>query len=436
MVMVTTCGGIEVDAATTAGSAIAATGRSTSTTPPPGDAVAIAGCPSVAIPPGQRLYSVPGDQWSAWKKETRSQRSSIAGALESLRKSADSAMKKGPWSVVDAPSAPPGEDKRTYATLSRYWWPNPSTANGLPYVRRDGHTNPQVSDYPDEAYLNSTIDTASTLAHAYSLLGDERYAERATYLIDYFFTDPVTGMEPNFTFAQFIPGRSSIAGDGILDSRGVIRVLDVVSLLQGSHAWTGGDAKAMRMWLSSLLNWLISSPAGQAAEVAPNNHGTWYADEVTALALYLGDTVTAVDAVERYVTQLLNGQITSDGHQPLELARTNSWNYSTFNLVAATNLATTARYLGIDLYRCTGTSGTSIAQAVHFVLPYATGERRWSFPQSSSFDASLAAYPVYLAASVFGDKKAAQALPHIQIGPGSKADGIAPLNLARVGHTQ
>jgi hypothetical protein len=398
--------------------------------------VALTSCPSLAIPTGPRLYSVPGEQWAAWEDEARSSGSSIAGALASLRTSADSALTKGPWSVTDTPLAATGQTKRTYATLARYWWPNPTTSDGLPYVRKDGQTNPQVANYPDESYLNSTINTASALAHAYSLLGGEQYAKRAAYLLTHFFTDPVTGMEPNFAYAQFIPGRSSITGDGILDSRGIIRVLDVVTLLQGSQAWTTADAQAMRLWLTSLLDWLTTSPIGRTAAVAPNNHGTWYADEVTALSLFLGRQATAVDTVGGYVTKLLGGQIKADGRQPLELARTNSWNYSTFNMVAATNLATTARYLGIDLYHCTGSSGGSIARAVDFLIPFATGQHKWPYPQSASFDGSRAVFPLTLAATVFGDQSASEALSRVPAGSAGQGDGLAPLNLALVGHTQ
>jgi hypothetical protein len=417
--------------ARTASSSVPARGPTPTT-----DATNIFGCPAIEVPGGPRLFSVPGDQWSTWKEEARSGDSSIASALGDLRHAADAALTQGPWSVVNSPSASPTGDKRTYNTLSRYWWPDPTKANGLPYVRKDGQTNPQVADYPDETFLNNTINNASTLAHAYSLLGDEKYAQRATLLINHFFTDPATGVLPDFTSAQFIPGRDSIGGDGILDSRGIIRVLDDVTFLRASSAWSSADDDAMRNWLSTLLQWLLDSPTGKAAAAAQNNHGTWYDDEVTALALFLGQTTVARTTVSNYVADRLNDQILPSGAQPLELARTNSWNYSTFNLVAATNLAITARYLGLDLYHCAGTDGSSIELATRFLIPYATGAMAWNYDQIGNFDASLASYPLNLAATIFDDAEARKALARVDPGPAGRGDGIDPFSLALFGHTQ
>ncbi len=179
-----------------------------------------------------------------------------------------------------------------------------------------------------------------------------------------------------------------------------------------------------------------SSRIGKAAAAAPNNHGTWYADEVTSLALFLGQTTVAQTTVSDYIANQLSDQILPSGAQPLELVRTNSWNYSTFNLVAATNLAVTARYLGLDLYHCAGADGSSIEAATRFLIPYATNEKAWNYGQIGSFDASLASYPLNLAANVFNDAEARKALAQVDPGPASRGDGIDPLSLALFGHTQ
>ena len=300
----------------------------------------------------------------------------------------------------------------------------------------DGQTNPQVANYPDETYLADTINTASTLAHAYSLLGDERYAQRAALLINHFFTDPATGMLPNFAWqhSSRVETRSSVTESSTAEE--LSRILDDITFLRSSAAWSSADDDAMRNWLSALLQWLLDSRIGKAAAAAPNNHGTWYADEVTSLALFLGQTTVAQTTVSDYIANQLSDQILPSGAQPLELARTNSWNYSTFNLVAATNLAVTARYLGLDLYHCAGADGSSIEAATRFLIPYATNEKAWNYGQIGSFDASLASYPLNLAANVFNDAEARKALAQVDPGPASRGDGIDPLSLALFGHTQ
>ena len=104
-------------------------------------------------------------------------------ALTTLRKDAAKALNAGPWTVTTSPTLAPGGDPHQYVTLSRYWWPNPSTANGLPFVRRDGYTDPLVDQYPDETYLDQTIGAVTTLTHAYALLHDQASASRAPALL-------------------------------------------------------------------------------------------------------------------------------------------------------------------------------------------------------------------------------------------------------------
>ncbi len=67
-----------------------------------------------------------------------------AAALVALRHEADAALKQEPVRVVDKTSVPPSGDKRDYYDLSPYFWPNPNSPDGLPYIFRDGHVNPEV----------------------------------------------------------------------------------------------------------------------------------------------------------------------------------------------------------------------------------------------------------------------------------------------------
>jgi len=63
-------------------------------------------------------------------------------ALDKLIKEADAALRDGPYSVTDKQKVAPSGDKHDYASYGRYWWPDSSKPNGLPYIRRDGKTNP------------------------------------------------------------------------------------------------------------------------------------------------------------------------------------------------------------------------------------------------------------------------------------------------------
>jgi Alginate lyase len=404
------------------------------------------GCPKTAVPAGKHLYSLDPVQWARFEAQVAGNDPAIAQNVQALRQAADSALSAGPWSVTQAGKPGPSGDPHDYASLSRYWWPDPSKPDGLPYIRKDGRVNPEIGQYPDEKNMEHMWDTVGTLSHAYDLLHEEKYAARATLLLRTWFLDPATKMNPQITWAQFVPGHKAPRGAGILDSRGLIRVADAITFLQGSSSWSASDEEGMKRWLGEFLDWSLTSKNGKEAQEQPNNHGSWYDYEIAALAAFLGRDDVTRGIVDGAMGNRVAVQIKPDGRQPLELARTKSWDYSTFNLVALTGLAHLARYQGIDLYRCQTPDRTSIQKAVRYLLPYATGSKRWIGQMIVSFDPSRAAYPVAAAAVRFGDAEAARALERIGLGPedaarstvklqAGVADGIKPLNLATIGHT-
>jgi DNA-binding CsgD family transcriptional regulator len=68
--------------------------------------------------------------------------------------------------------------------------------------------------------------------------------------------------------------------------------------------------------------------------------------------------------------------------------RTRSWDYSEFNLAAFMDLATLGAHVGIDLWHHRTADGRSIRQGLDFMVPYAAGERKWTFDQITTFRAS------------------------------------------------
>src|SRR5436305_1275860 len=83
----------------------------------------------------------------------------IARAVKSLTKEADKALAVGTFSVVNKSFTPPSGDKHDYASLSPYWWADPSKADGKPYIRKDGQTNPERLQY-DQPALDAFTDSA------------------------------------------------------------------------------------------------------------------------------------------------------------------------------------------------------------------------------------------------------------------------------------
>lgn len=301
------------------------------------------------------------------------------GILSQVRSEADHAMEAGPFSVMDKNATPPSGDKHDYMSLAPYWWPNPATPNGLPYVRRDGETNPQERTIPDHANISKLEGAVHAVALGYYLTGKEEYAARATLLLRTWFLDPATRMNPNLNYAQAVLGVNNGRGIGLIEMRDLPRVLDAITLLSGSSSFTPADADGLHKWFSTYLDWLQNSPNGRDEAAAKNNHGSWYDQQLVGIALFLNDKELAHKVADSAKTKRIALQIKPDGSQPLELARTKSFSYSVFNLTALMRLADEARFAGVDLWTYRASDGASIRAALDYLLPYAEGSKKWIY---------------------------------------------------------
>jgi hypothetical protein len=226
-----------------------------------------------------------------------------------------------------------------------------------------------------------------TLALAYALTDHEPYAKHAARLLRAWFLDPKTRMNPNLNFGQFVRGRSDGRAEGIIETRGLIPVVDGIGLLAGAPSWTKQDLEGMQSWFRAYLDWLEKSSLGRAESSARNNHGTWYDAQVATYALFVGDDRLARAVLASAGEMRVARQVEPDGRQPLELARTKAFGYSLMNLDGLVTLAALGERVGVDLWHYEGPDGGSIRRALDWLIPYATREKPWTYEQITEMGA-------------------------------------------------
>lgn len=311
---------------------------------------------------------------------------SISSSVEKIYAVAEYVLSQGPYSVTYKTKIPPSGDKHDYMSMGPYWWPNPDTENGLPYIRRDGVVNPEVAEYRDKSELYNFTHFTFVLGLAYYFSGEERYASKASEWIKVWFDDDATKMNPNFKFAQGIPGITKGRGTGLIEARHFRLLIESINLMKRSESLTEQLRTEVTEWFKEYFNWLTSSEEGLEESEAKNNHGTWYDALAISIAIFIGDKEYAMKKIEEVKRKRIDKQIKSDGSQPHELARTKSLSYSTFNLEALFAIALEAKKLGIDLWNYSRKDKGSLRKAIDYLIPYYVKEKKWPFNQIADFE--------------------------------------------------
>jgi len=328
-------------------------------------------------------------------------------ALDKLVADADEALKAGPFSVMQKTSTPDSGDKHDYMSVGPYWWPDPTKPNGLPYIRKDGESNPERSNNStDSKAMQSMTGAVKSLALAYYFTGKAAYAEHAAKLLRTWFLNPATRMNPNLNYAQAIPGITAGRDIGIIDIHGWTTLLDCVAMLETSPAWRPADQQQLVTWFDELLTWLQTSPNGLSEAKQRNNHGTWYDVQVARYALFVGKPEVAKAIVEAAKTRRIAKQIEPDGSQPHELARTKSFTYCNMNLQGFFELATIAEMVNIDLWNYETHDKRGLRRALDYLAPYADAAMKWPQQQIGEADVRTVLLPVLRqGAFVYGEPR-------------------------------
>ena len=338
---------------------------------------AIAQSPKVFLMDANRLVDL--------KKKVQQNDKQVLQLIDGLKKQAEDALKMNPVSVMDKELTPVSGNKHDYMSQAPYFWYDSTKPNGLPYIRRDGVRNPEINKITDRTYIGRLENATRILSLVYYLTGDNKYADKAAILLRHWFINEATKMNPHLEYGQAIPGINHGRGIGIIETRTLIGIVDAVGLLEGSVSWTTTDTKAMQDWYAKYLDWLLTSKNGRDEHAAKNNHGTWYYAQAIDFALFSGNKELAGKLAEESKMRL-DSQLTKEGEQPLELDRTNGLGYSTMNLQGWFDVAKLAEKAGVDLWKYKTPNGASIRLALDWLMPYALGEKKWTYQQIGEYN--------------------------------------------------
>ncbi len=321
----------------------------------------------------------------------------VVADVRGLIDEANEALSAPPVSVaVDKVRTAASGDPHDYFSVAPYWWPDPATSDGLPWVQRDGKVNPDND--ADRLKLDALVKAVRRLALAWYFTGEERYAEHAVAFLRTWFVAPDTRMNPHLRYSQAIPGTTDGRSTGMIDTVFLRDLVDGIRLLQGSSSLTAADESALRGWFSDYLDWFLTSEFGREEAATKNNHATWYYAQIGLYAAFTGREADVRPVYEERLPVLAQQQFGPDGSQPFEIRRTRSMHYSAYNLTAWEDIVVLGRRMGLDYYRDSDPVGERIQAGLHYLARYTPGDSEWPHPEIRASPERYRLFPVFIRA--------------------------------------
>lgn len=298
---------------------------------------------------------------------------------ERILRAADAALGLPPPTITAHPPPLPGGDAHDFHSDSDYWWPDPTKPDGLPYVRRDGETNPGNFVAHRQA-VHALRDRVAALAAARLVTGDAQYATKADELLRAFFLDPATRMNPNLERAQGVRGISMGRPAGIIDGLHLAEVARAVKVLDRERALPMETVSGVKRWFADLCTWMTSSTNGRKEAAAKNNHAVAYFVQLAAFADLTGDEALLAECRRQFREVFVPNQMAEDGSFPQELGRTKPYGYSIFQLDQMATLCQILSTPEDDLWAFELPDGRGMRRAVAWLRPFLADKASWPKP--------------------------------------------------------
>ena len=302
-----------------------------------------------------------------------------AEAVEKLRADADKILGMPTLSVTKIKLPRPSGDAHDYVSMGIYWWPNPDTPDGLPYVNRDGYVNPDTKSENNPGALYGRINTLA-LAAFYLPERAPLYAECAHRLLYDWYVNPETRMNPNAKYAQGIPGVCEGRGTGLIDFATAYTLFNGIGILECLGLIDAQLLAEVKAWFVEFADWILTHEYGLRIDMGTDNHASWHDANLLATAVFTDRVSLKKNICLTAYEKRLRFLVKPDGSQPSELRRTKAMGYSFYNLSAMLVIANIAErlgyknYWGIDEVR----GNCILKSAIDFLYPYVMNPE--SFP--------------------------------------------------------
>src|SRR5208282_1881500 len=103
-----------------------------------------------------------------------------------ILKAAGNALKLEPITITQYHAKLSEGGPNDFYSNGDYWWPDPKKPDGLPYIQKDGQSNPD-NVFQHRLAMRDMRDAVAALAAAYRITGDDRYVAKAVVLLRVFF---------------------------------------------------------------------------------------------------------------------------------------------------------------------------------------------------------------------------------------------------------
>lgn len=295
---------------------------------------------------------------------------------ERILKLADAALRLKPPAITDHIATNSAGGPHDFFSQGDYYWPNPTNANGLPYVGRDGESNPDNFSYHRMA-MRDMKDAVAALAAAYALTGDDKYVPKAAEFIRVFFLDEKTKMNPNLDYAQAVLGQRPGSSFGVIDTLHLAELPVAVGFLERSQKFSTSVDAGLKQWFKDYIHWMTTATNGVKEMNAKNNHSIAYFVQLASFARFVGDEKNLDLSRRQFKEVLLPRQMTNNGSFPLELHRTKPYGYSIFQADNTAILCVLLSTPQEDMWKFKLPDGNTPLKSVEFIYPYLADKQKW-----------------------------------------------------------